>query len=147
MKNGSNNNPQQNRSGYRGKCESKDKVRKDGQPKRAGNFSYEVFRDQHMQTRDYKVWRNDDGNLIVGDHTPLSAIYSDGIYTEAMTNPRFDEYIERGVKTVRCKKYNAERRLTKFTPHYKSSILFYYEFIYRETIYTDGDFTYEFPDY
>ncbi|MBO5369018.1 hypothetical protein J6A32_10415 [Methanocorpusculum sp.] len=129
---------------YRGKGTSA-KLTKDGKPKHAGNWSASTIHAQSLQCRDYHVIRKN-GQLIVGDHTPLSGIMGNAIAELATTNPRFDAYVEKGVKTVNGQQYEAQRSLRRFTPC-GSSIYFAYEFIYREQINTDGDFDYNFPEY
>ena len=57
-----------------------------------------------------------------------------------------DTYIEKGTKTVGRKQYEAERSIKRYLP-YGSHVWIDFEFIYREQIYTDGDFDYNFPEY
>ena len=129
---------------YRGKGVSKDKLTKDGRPKRAGNFSYSTIHHQSLQSRDYYVVLKD-GQLIVGEHTPLSQVMGDLIATLALTDAHFGSYVQDGEKTVAGKKHEAHRRLTRYNARY--SYLDAIRFIYREEIYTDGDFDYNFPEY
>lgn len=134
---------------YRGKCESKTKVTKDGRPKRAGNFSYSVFHAQSMQSKDYHVKKviNEYGNeiLIVGDHTPLWELMGGLVEELALRDKTFDTYTQQGYKTIGSKKYEAHKTLKKS----RISMRYGYEldFIYREQIYTDKDFEYQFIEY
>lgn len=129
---------------FRGKGTSRDKLTKDGQPKHSGNWSYSTIHSQSLQHQEYHV-RRINGELIVGDHTPLSKIFSPGIVFET-NNPHFSSYTERGTKTVGIKQYEARRTLWRFWA-YGSHMYLNYEFVYREEIYTDGDFNYNFPNY
>lgn len=133
-----------NRS-YRGKGTSR-KLTKDGQPKHAGNWSFQAIHAQSLQSKDWHVKRGANGELIVGDHTPLWKIMGEAVATLAETNDRFNEYVECGKKEVGRKQYDAQRSLKRFLP-YGSHVWIDYEFIYREQIYTDGDFDYNFPEY
>ena len=129
---------------YRGKGTSR-KLTKDGKPKHAGNWSAQTIHVQSLQSRDYHV-RRIDGILIVGDHTKLSSILGEAIAILAENNKYFDQYVEKGQKIVGRKSYDAERSLRRFAARDSHSYLDF-EFIYREQIYTDGDFDYNFPEY
>lgn len=130
---------------FRGKGTSRDKLTKDGQPKHAGNWSYSAIHNQSLQHQDYHV-RRINGELIVGDHTPLNKIFSQAIADEATNNPYFAQYSEQGVKTVSGKQYEAQRSIRRCMA-YGAHMWMDYEFIYHEQIYTDGDFDYNFPNY
>ena len=128
---------------FRGKCESKDKVRKDGQPKHAGNFSYASFHAQHLQSKDYLV-RMIDGDLIVGDHTPLMVLLPRPVVESALTDPFFGCYVQDGQQMVEGKTYEAHRRLTRIKHNvYLGDV----RFVLRMEIYTDGECNYKFPEY
>lgn len=121
------------------------KLTKDGKPKHAGNWSAQTIHIQSLQSRDYHVKRID-GELIVGDHTPLSQILGETVAQLVASNERFNAYVECGTKTVGRKQYDAERSIRRYLP-YGSHVWIDFEFIYREQIYTDGDFDYNFPEY
>ena len=128
---------------FRGRCESKDKVRKDGQPKHAGNFSYTTFHAQKLQSKDYLVRMIDD-ELIVGTHTPLMVVLPRPIVEAAMTDRFFGSYSQDGTQMVAGKEYEAHRRLTRV----KHSIYIGdVRFILRMEIYTDGEVDFKFPEY
>lgn len=132
-----------NRS-YRGKGTSR-KLTKDGQPKHAGNWSFQAIHLQSLQSKDWHV-RRVNGRLIIGDHTPVADVLGGMVEEIARSNEHFSEYVETGTKTVGRKQYDAQRSLKRFLP-YGSHVWIDYEFIYREQIYTDGDFDYNFPEY
>lgn len=138
---------------YRGKCESKSKVTKDGKPKRSGNFSYITFHAQSLQSKDYDVFRiiKDDGieNLVVGE-TPLAAIFGEFgalVETLAMRDDNFKEYRREGVHSHCGKQYECRMTLKKIVDsnrYWKGNNRL---FKLRIEIYTDGEFTYNFPEY
>ena len=128
---------------FRGRCESKDKVRKDGQPKHAGNFSYATFHAQKLQSKDYFVSMID-GELIVGDHTPLVVLLPRPVVEAAMTDRFFGSYVQDGTQMVAGKEYEAHRRLTRIK---HSKYIQDIRFILRMEIYTDGEVDYKFPEY
>ncbi len=128
---------------YRGKGISETKS-KTGEPKHAGNFSYCTIHHQSLQSKDYRVY-NRDGHLIVGNKTPLSKLMSEDVERLALTDKHFGGYVQDGKKTVGVKEYEAHKRLIKFSC--RGFSYFEFEFIYREEIYTDGDFDYPFPEY
>ena len=129
---------------YRGKGTST-KLTKDGKPKHAGNWSYYAIHHQSMQSRDYKVKLIDDA-LMVGEHTPLLCLLPSAAVELAMTDPHFGEYRQDGVRTVNGKKYECHITLTKRKLHFSVDYL-NYDFTYREIIFTDWDFDYQFPEY
>ena len=129
----------------RGKGVSKDKFTKDGRLKRSGNFSYSTIHYQSLQCKDYKV-RLIDKQLIVGTHTPLSSLYPQELVNLALNDGYFERYVRNGVKTINGKQYEVESHLTRRHIHYDYNYI-NYEFTYREMIYTDGDFDYNFPEY
>ena len=135
---------------YRGRCYSKNKVTKAGYPKMAGNFSYQTFHHQQLQSKDYyvklHVYESGVKTLIVGDHTPLAEIMGYDTERLAINDEHFDAYVRRGVKTIGGKEHEAYMRLTKVNTR-KSWMLDPHAFVYREEIYTDGDFNYPFPNY
>ena len=137
---------------YRGKCVSTHgKVTKAGEPKMAGNFSYSTFHLQSLQAKDYyvrlKTYASGIKTLIVGDHTPLSRLMGEHVNSLAMTDEHFDVYVRTGTKTVGVKKYEARMTLRKNKVHSAYWELDTYAFVYREEIYTDHDFNYQFPEY
>ena len=128
---------------FRGKCASATKVCKNGQPKHAGNFSYATFRAQKLQSKDYFVSMID-GELIVGDHTPLVVLLPRPVVEAAMTDRFFGSYSQDGTQMVAGKEYEAHRRLTRI----KHSIYIGdVRFILRMEIYTDGEVDFKFPEY
>lgn len=133
------------KNNYRGKGVS-NKLTKKGEPKHAGNWSYQTIHNQSLQFRDYRVYRIN-GQLVVGDHhTPLSAILGEEVTQLILSNPYFYEYTEQGIKTIGGKQYNAQRSIRK-NKAFGSRIYIDYEYTFHEQIYTDGDFDYPFPDY
>ena len=142
-----------NEENYRGRCFStKGKRTKTGELKRAGNFSRATFHSQQLQFKDYYVrlrtYESGIQTLIVGDHTPLAQIMGETVATLAMRDEHFDLYQQKGEYTRIGNKrvYEAFRMLRKnslivswrLDPH---------AFTYREMIYTEGDFKYNFPEY
>ena len=126
---------------FRGKGKSTAKVTKNGEPKRSGNWSASSIRHQTMQSKDYCVYAKG-GAWIVGDHTPLDELMPG--MTEILKNdPYFASYHQEGVHTHGTKQYEAHKTLTMCKHmHYRL-----YSLIYREIIYTMGDFEYTFPEY
>ena len=133
----------------RGKGISKTKFTKAGDPKRAGNWSVSTIRQQSLQFRDYRVWVKTFETgvqiLMVGENTPLSFLMGVAIATAVMNDKYFQTYRRTGTKKVGRKEYDADMVLTKFTGG--SYWLQDKWGIYREEIYTDGDFNYNFPEY
>lgn len=129
---------------YRGRCQSATKVRKDGQPKRAGNFSAATFRSQQLQSKDYRVTMKD-GHLVVGTHTYLLEIMPLAVVQLAMEDQFLDTIVRKGTITRNGKEYECAKRLVAF--HAKYSYMGDVRFLYREEIYTNGDFIYDFPEY
>ena len=129
----------------RGKGISSTKVSKTGEPKHAGNWSAETIRRQSLQSKDYHV-RLVDGELIVGDHTPLVCVLPRAVNELALTDPTFTMYQAEWHHTHGVKKYDAIKTLTRRKIHkwYDEDD---YEFTYREMIYTENDFKYVFPEY
>lgn len=126
---------------FRGKGKSATKVTKAGEPKRSGNWSASTIRYQTMQSKDYCVYAQG-GKWIVGDHTPLDELMPG--MTEILKNdPYFASYHQEGVHTHGCKQYEAHKTLTMC----KHTSWRLYSLVYRETIYTMGDFEYNFPEY
>lgn len=123
---------------------SKTKFCKDGRPKMSGNYSEYTLHRLSLQSKDYDV-HECDGILIVGDHTPLTKLMPPAVMELALTDPHFSTYIEDGYRTVMGKRYEAHVRLTKFS--FKTCYREGGWFVYREEIYTDGDFDYNFPEY
>ena len=133
----------QNVPTFRGKCESST-MAKSGRPKHAGNFSWHTHHEQSLRFKDYRVWRTADGHLIVGEHTPLLSLVPTEVVQLAMFEPTFDNITLRWFKTVGGKRYDANKHLSRFNGGRGWND---FEFIYREEIYTDGDFNYDFPNY
>ena len=130
---------------FRGRCESRT-TGKNGKPKHAGNFSYQTFHLQSLQSRDYRVWRAENGHLIVGEHTPLLSLVPAAVVALAMDDPTFDSITLRWYKEKCGRRYECSKRLTRFAAAGSRSWC-EFEFMYREEIYTDNDFNYEFPNY
>ena len=131
---------------FRGKGKSTAKVTKNGEPKRSGNWSASEIKRQSMQSKDYQV-RLVNGGLIVGDHTPLHQVMGKtGYLIEelALKDEYLNDIVRRGNATINGKEYEACKRLTKAYYHYSLEDVRY---IYREMIYTMGDFEYTFPEY
>lgn len=138
---------------FRGRGVSETKYTKTGEPKHAGNWSYSKIHYQNLQVKDYYVRLRTDKEtgiqtLIVGDHTPLAALMGEQVEWLAMRDKTFDQYVQTDYNSriVPGKKYEAYKRL------YKSKLTSSWEidphaFVYREAIYTDGDFKYHFPEY
>lgn len=130
---------------YRGKGTSKDKVRKDGKPKHAGNFSYrnsDAYK-THFQSQRYRV-DFIDGKLIIGDHTPAEDILPLALVELMLTDPNFEQYFQKGTHTRGGKKYDCWKKIYK---PFNSGIGGYACFTYYEEICTEGDFKYNFPEY
>lgn len=114
-------------------------------PKRSGNFSSQTVHYQSLQSRDYHVnLRN--GRLIVGENTPLEDVMP-GIEQLALSDPYFESYTQKGTHTHSKKKYEARKTLTKREKHYEYCTWLNYDFVYREMIYTDNEFDYQFKNY
>lgn len=135
---------QQETHNYRGKGTST-KLTKDGQPKHAGNWSFHTIHHQSLQHQDYRV-RRIDGKLIVGDHTPLNKVLPQLLVDLIESDPNFKSYKQQGTHTHAGKKYEAYKYLTKFSA-FGTHMYIDYQYIYREEIYTDGEFDYQFPNY
>ena len=137
---------------WRGKGVSKNKLTKAGEPKHAGNFSAYTIHSQSLQYRDYyvRLLTSESGIkvLIVGDHTPLASIMGEMVEELAKNDKHFDFYRQtgeyRGIGNG--KGYEANRTLRKLN-HRASWTIDNRAFLYREEIYTDGDFKYYFPEY
>lgn len=134
----------------RGRGISKTKFTKGGQPKRSGNWSALTIHAQSLQSKDYVVWERVDPEtgikiLIVGNETPLSYLMGELVMTLAMNDPHFDFYRREGIKTVGGKAHSANMTLRKAkgSPQWRMGRWG----MYREEIYTDGDFVYPFPEY
>ena len=132
-------------SNFNGKCISTHgKVTKGGSPKHSGNFSYQTMHYQSLQSRDYPV-REKDGKLIVGDHTPLYELMPIAVYELAVVDECF-ESVRRKVKVILDgKEYEGYKTLTR--RYYPGGAFDNYQFIYREQVYTDFDFDYQFKEY
>lgn len=133
----------------RGKGISTTKFTKSGDPKRSGNWSAETIHYQSLQSKDYPVWVKTYENgiqvLMVGENTPLSYLMTEQLMSLALNDPYFDMYRREGEKTVGGKKHTACMTLRKS----KGSRIWLQDRFgtYREEIYTDGDFDYQFPEY
>ena len=137
----------------RGKGISTTKFTKSGDPKRSGNWSASTVHRQSLQYKDYDVMYKEDEDgikhLVIGDHTRLADIMGDGVAALAMFDKHFDTYVQSGKYEGlgNGKGYEARRTLRKrqnFREWYPGEAP---TFRYREEIYTDGDFTYNFPEY
>ena len=128
---------------YRGKGVS-NKLTKSRQPKHAGNWSAATIHKQSLQWRDYKVNRIN-GELIVGESTKLKDILSEQLVIAIENDPNFDCLYQKGTHTRNGKKYEARRSLRKTTIKWFN--FSGHEYTYREEIYTDGDFNYNFKEY
>lgn len=130
----------------RGKGISQTKFTKSGYPKRSGNWSVSTIHSQSLQSRDYKV-KLINGRLIVGEHTPLTRVMgkSGSLIEELALQDEFlHDIIRSGYTKINGKEYESRKRLMKTHYHYSMEDVRY---IYREEIYTDGDFDYSFPEY
>lgn len=130
---------------YRGKGISETKFKKDGEPKRSGNWSYAKIHAQNMQSKDWRVHMRD-GALMVGDHTPLLCLMPAAVVELAMTDKHFEEYHQQGIVRYNGKEYEAHIRLRKRHMHYQLDFM-NFEFLYQEIVYTDGEFDYQFKEY
>lgn len=137
---------------YRGKGVSRSKFTKSGEPKHSGNFSYQSVHVSSLQSRDYQVTlkKDKDGDpiLIVGNSTPLCKVMPQEVANLALHDKFLDTIVRSGLADIRGKKYESRKTLTRFKTHFRlwapeERVLF----IYREEIWTDGDFIYEFPNY
>ena len=138
---------------FRGKGVSATKFTKNGEPKHAGNWSAVSIHHQSLQYKDYYVrYRKDEETgievLIVGDHTPLASIMGEMVATLAMRDPHFDTYRQSGqYKGLgNGKGYDSSYTLRR-NKLVRSWIIDPHAFTLRCEIYTDGDFTYNFPNY
>lgn len=130
----------------RGKGISATKFTKTGEPKRAGNWSVSTIHFQSLQFRDYKV-KLEDGRLIVGDHTPLAdvmGVMGNEIEDLAKNDEFLQIIVRQGFAKIGSKKYESRKRLTHINSRMGIDDVRY---IYREEIYTDGDFDYQFSEY
>lgn len=116
---------------------------KNGQPKHSGNFSYETVHRNSLQSKDYRVHLRD-GKLIIGEHTPLESKFPEQLVWLALNDPNFNSCIRTGTVPYNGKRYEARQRLTRYESQYA---YLDYKFMYREEVYTDGDFDYNFPEY
>ena len=134
----------------RGKGFSATKLTKSGDPKRTGNWSAATIHYQSLQSKDYpvfvKTYENGIQVLMVGENTPLSYLMGEQIASLAMSDGYFESYRRSGQKSIGAKKYDANMTLRKYKG--KSSMWLQNKWgTYREEIYTDGDFKYQFPEY
>ena len=140
---------------YRGKCHSKSKMTKAGQPKMAGNFSYQTFHYESLQSKDYYVYVHTDDTgierLVMEDRTTLLADvigeFGEMIENLALLDPHFNSYHRDGeFKGIgNGKGYEAHMTLRKVNgDRYWNQDRFA---ILRMEIYTDGDFKFNFPNY
>ena len=116
-----------------------------GIPKRSGNFSQITLHYQSLQHQTWRIWYQG-GHLVVGNHTPLLALFPAAIVELVMNDELFSTYEQRGYKTINGKKYEIVRSITRFAGAEIRGYL-HFNFIYREAIYTDGDFDWNFPEY
>lgn len=114
-------------------------------PKHSGNFSAMHARYLHYKTREYEITLRD-GILFVGEHTQLDQLVPSAVGWLMLNDPNFKEYRQEGEHSFGGKKYDASRIITKS--------IFASENYYigspwklRETIDTEGDFNYNFPEY
>ncbi len=119
------------------------KLTKDGKPKHAGNWSAITIHYQSMQFQDYAVKRID-GILVVGNETKLSDIFPEELVRIIDADPNFESLSQVGTHTHNGKQYEARRSLRRVIRYCAYSER---EYIYREEIYTDGDFKYNFKEY
>ena len=115
------------------------KFTKGGLPKHAGNFS-KLHTRWHVAT--YKV-ELIDGQLIVGNNTPLSKLMPDEVVWLATNDQHFKEYRQEGVHTFNDRQFKCEKTLTKDAICCDNNRTF----TYRECIDTENYFTYNFPNY
>ena len=139
----------------RGKGQSATKFTKAGQPKRSGNWSAVTIHLQSMQSKDYYVFLHKDEEtgietLVLEHGTPLAAVlgdYGEMIATLAMRDPNFTSYRREGeFKGLgNGKGYEAHMTLRKLDGSiYWNRGRFA---LLRMEIFTDGDFTFNFPNY
>lgn len=130
---------------YRGKGVSRTKTCKGTNlPKHSGNYSYSSIHALFLQSKEYRVTLKDH-HLIIGNNTPLSDVFEPTLLAAIESDPLFESYTQRGTHTYGNKQYEAQRTLTRFRPRY--AYLEDIRYLYREQIYTDGDFDYIFPNY
>lgn len=137
---------------YRGKGVSRDKLTKDGHPKHAGNFSYQTVHVSSLQSKDYQVTLKKDADgepiLIVGNSTPLCKVMPQEVALLALHDKFLDTIVRSGKAKIKGKEYDSRKTLRRFHwPFHAWAPEERVVFIYREEIYTDGDFVYEFPNY
>lgn len=130
---------------YRGKCFSETKKRKDGQPKRAGNWSAQSYFYSSLQVKDYRVFERN-GVLIVGDHTPLTTLLPAEVVWLAQNDPNFAEYKQDGTQPHDGKNYQARRILTRFKS-VGTELYCGWRYLLRLEIFNEHEFVYEFPEY
>ena len=131
---------------YRGRCKSRDKFTKTGDPKMSGNFSYHTFRMQQLQYKEYEVdlveYESGIKQLVVGENkTPLANILGDGIVRLAIEDLCFKQYVREGKVMYGRKFYDARQVLAKNKSALRGL------FSYREEVYTDGEFIHKFKNY
>ena len=146
---------QQTTPNFRGKGVSAKKFTKTGEPKHAGNWSERSIHYQSLQSKDYYVRllkSKEDPEikmLIVGDHTPLYQIMGGIVEQLAINDEHFYMYRQQGKydKISNGKLYDCSYTLMKNPLAAKKWMIDPFAFKLRVEIYTEGDFTYNFPEY
>lgn len=138
----------------RGKGISATKFTKAGEPKRSGNWSASAIHYQSLQYKDYfvrmiKSQETGIKMLIVGDNTPLFKIMGDLVEQLAINDEHFASYRQEGEFRAldNGKGYKSAYTLRKSTMAARSWQIDTKAFTLRCEIYTDGDFTFNFPEY
>ena len=108
-------------------------------PKHAGNFSpcREIYK--HYKRATYPI-RVENGCMIIGNHTPVEAVLDAHLICLIQDDPYFNRYEQKGTHTFNGTKYPASKSVYR-------SLIDPKLLIYEESISTNGDFTWEFPDY
>ena len=140
---------------FRGRGTSKTKFTKTGEPKHAGNWSAMSIYYQSLQVKDYYVRLVESKEtpgmkiLIVGDHTPLFKIMGDLVEQLAINDEHFCSYRQEGeYKGIgNGKAYKSSYTLSKNPMAARKWSVHPHAFILRCEIYTEGDFTFNFPEY
>lgn len=105
-------------------------------PKHSGNFSPIGM---HWCSRTWSVMLVN-GALVIGEDTPASAVLPQQLIWLMLNDPNFKSYEQRGTHTHNGKQYTCCRSVFKrFTSFAGFSLV--------EQIDTEGEFTYEFPEY
>lgn len=110
-------------------------------PKHSGNYSYynsDAYK-LHYQTQSYRVWKNEYGEIIVGNGRYLRDIISPELERLMLDDPNFQEYRQKGQFRYGAQLYDSDRTVIK---NFLND-----DWTLTETINTRGDFKYNFPEY